>query len=266
MSKKCFVCKKEPGPENSLHKFPSNNIMKEKWITALGLPKTPFFKTTLICGNHFKPKDFFPNTGNRQRPRLLPNAVPSWSPLTPAPVNQKSMIILHPIVFIKKEAPTPFDNSKTGAAIKESKPDLSLKKSDLDISFEEREHYVPGISESIPSEYIVPDPLANVNIKQESLEGNSDEDISNLSENSYVEESSDCKRISQSEEVPSNKQIRLTDGVQTELFSRKDFSSDVAWDRFYRIIQAIRHNQAITQQKRMRNRRKWLRGSKRTEI
>ncbi|PZC76144.1 hypothetical protein B5X24_HaOG205115 [Helicoverpa armigera] len=198
MSKKCFVCKKEPGSENSLHKFPNNNIMKQKWITALGLPKTPFFKTTLICGNHFKPKDFFPNTGNRQRPRLLPNAVPSWSPLTPAPVNQKSMIILHPIVFIKKEAPTPFDNSKTGA-IKESKPDLeflkkSFKKSKPDMSFEEREHYVPGISESIPSEYIVPDLLGNVNIKQEPLEGNSDEDISNFSENSNVEDSSDCKR------------------------------------------------------------------------
>ncbi|XP_021192740.3 uncharacterized protein LOC135116561 [Helicoverpa armigera] len=197
MSKKCFVCKKEPGPENSLHKFPSNNIMKQKWITALGLPKTPFFKTTLICGNHFKPKDFFPNTGNRQRPRLLPNAVPSWSPLTPAPVNQKSMIILHPIVFIKKEASTPFVNSKTGA-IKESKPDLeflkkSFKKSKPDMSFEEREHYVPGISESIPSEYIVPDLLGNVNIKQEPLEGNSDEDISNFSENSNVEDSSDCK-------------------------------------------------------------------------
>ncbi|XP_046740903.1 uncharacterized protein LOC124408197 [Diprion similis] len=78
MPKKCLICKVEPSPiyERSFHMFPKNESLKQKWLDAINVLKTPNFKTAYICSDHFKAESFSYSNELRQRKRLCKEAVP----------------------------------------------------------------------------------------------------------------------------------------------------------------------------------------------
>ena len=50
--------------------------MKQKWLDAINVSKTPNFKTAYICSDHFDAESFFHSDELRQRKRLCKDAVP----------------------------------------------------------------------------------------------------------------------------------------------------------------------------------------------
>ncbi|CAB3261968.1 unnamed protein product [Arctia plantaginis] len=85
MTVTCIVCKKFAITGiliRSFHKFPSDGVLRHKWISALGLLKVP--KTATVCSDHFDEKSFHQTDGYTRVRRLLANAVPStWKKAIP---------------------------------------------------------------------------------------------------------------------------------------------------------------------------------------
>ncbi|XP_046626987.1 uncharacterized protein LOC124308373 isoform X2 [Neodiprion virginianus] len=78
MTRTCLICKAEQIPrcERSFHMFPKNESIKQKWLDAINVSKTPNFKTASICSDHFHAESFFYSDEFRQRKRLCKEAVP----------------------------------------------------------------------------------------------------------------------------------------------------------------------------------------------
>ncbi|CAB3241770.1 unnamed protein product [Arctia plantaginis] len=85
MTVTCILCKKFAITGihiRSFHKFPSDGVLRQKWISALGLSKVP--KTATVCSDHFDEKSFHQTDGYTRVRRLLANAVPStWKKAIP---------------------------------------------------------------------------------------------------------------------------------------------------------------------------------------
>ncbi|XP_014485481.1 PREDICTED: uncharacterized protein LOC106749998 [Dinoponera quadriceps] len=72
----CIVCKKFhiPGNSTSFHKFPSDNIQRQKWMSVFGL--LSITKSATICNDHFNDDAFHQTDGYTRVRRLVPGTIP----------------------------------------------------------------------------------------------------------------------------------------------------------------------------------------------
>ncbi|KAK9874329.1 hypothetical protein WA026_002679 [Henosepilachna vigintioctopunctata] len=74
----CYICKisSEKDSNISFHRFPKNDIHREKWLKSLGLDGVKISTSSKLCSRHFPEDSFQIRDGGRRD--LKPSALPSY--------------------------------------------------------------------------------------------------------------------------------------------------------------------------------------------
>lgn len=75
----CYICKisSEKDPSVSFHRFPKNDVQREKWLKSLGLDRMKISTSTKLCSKHFPEDSFRVRDGGRRD--LKPSAIPLFN-------------------------------------------------------------------------------------------------------------------------------------------------------------------------------------------
>ncbi|XP_011705503.1 PREDICTED: uncharacterized protein LOC105460702 isoform X1 [Wasmannia auropunctata] len=186
------------------YRFPANVELKKQWMEAVGV--TTVSKAATVCSDHFHNDSFHQTDGYTFLRRLTSTAVPlnqndQSSPLLSSPINNASTQVLGDIIKNQNDQSSPLLSSP-----------------------------INNVSTQILGDIITHQDMTNAENKSFPTSTNT-----GFETHDHLSSRNSIKRKSSAVDV-FPKKYRFMIGYQSESFSKEDFNSNKAWNRFARVM------------------------------